>query len=85
MDISRIYFLKKQTNPERHFPKINCQLDIFPIILLTENFQKQKPNLTHEKMKNIHDKNKKKFIIKKKAPTMVQICKLENIKHKSMK
>ncbi len=30
-------------------------------------------------------KKKKKIIIKKKAPTTVQICKLENIEHKSMK
>ncbi len=28
MDIFRIYFLPKWTNPERHFPKINCQKDI---------------------------------------------------------
>ncbi len=27
----------------------------------------------------------KKIIIKKKAPTTVQLCKLENIEHKSMK
>ncbi len=33
----------------------------------------------------IIQKKKKKILIKKKAPTTVQICKLENIEHKSMK
>ncbi len=28
MVISRVYFLQKQTNPERHFPKISCSIDI---------------------------------------------------------
>ncbi len=26
-----------------------------------------------------------KYLLKKESPTMVQICRLENIKHKSMK
>ncbi len=66
MDTSRIYFLWKWTNSEKHFPKIDCRIDISQ----TENYERKnltEPNLTREKTKKNYEKKcKKSCKIKKK-------------------
>ncbi len=79
IDISQIYFLQKRTNPEKHFPKINCHIDISQIYTFFQNFWKKenptKPNTrTDKKIHGRHLWNNVKLCRMLKLPLAVAVC-----------